>query len=128
MQSNGELQLALCTEFDLIVTNTMFKQKNAHKTTWTHPSSRHGHMIDFILTRFQDKMDICNTRTMRGANCGTNLQMFRSNVIFSVRGKHIQKGAMICVKLNTSKLGNTSHAENLVHKITMHWPTDGKII
>ena len=31
--SNGELLLALCTEFDLIVTNTMFKQKYAHKTT-----------------------------------------------------------------------------------------------
>ena len=31
--SNGELLLALCTEFDLIGTNTMFKQKDAHKTT-----------------------------------------------------------------------------------------------
>ena len=40
--SNGELLLALCTEFDLIVTNTMFKQKDAHKTTWTHPRSRHS--------------------------------------------------------------------------------------
>ena len=38
--SNGELLLALYTEFDLIVTNTMFKQKDAHKTTWTHPRSR----------------------------------------------------------------------------------------
>ena len=28
--SNGELLLALCTEFDLIVINTMFKQKDAH--------------------------------------------------------------------------------------------------
>ena len=37
--SNGDLLLALCTEFDLIVTNTMFKQKDAHKTTWTHPRS-----------------------------------------------------------------------------------------
>ena len=54
--SNGELLLALCTEFDLIVTNTMFKQTNAHKTTWTHPRSRHWHMIDFIITRCRDKM------------------------------------------------------------------------
>ena len=70
--SNGDLLLALCTEFDLIVTNTMFKQKDAHKTTWTHPRSRHGHMIDFIITRCRDKMDICSTRTMRGANCVTH--------------------------------------------------------
>ena len=47
--SNGDLLLALCTEFDLIVTNTMFKQNDAHKTTWTHPHSRHGNMIDFII-------------------------------------------------------------------------------
>ena len=26
--SNGELLLALCSEFELIVTNTMFKQKD----------------------------------------------------------------------------------------------------
>ena len=49
--SNGELLLAVCTEFDLIVTNTMFKQKDAYKTTWMHPRYRHGHMIDFIITR-----------------------------------------------------------------------------
>ena len=39
--SNGELLLALCSEFELIVTNTMFKQKDERKTTWMHPRSRH---------------------------------------------------------------------------------------
>ena len=29
----GELLLALCSEFELIVTNTMFKQKDERKTT-----------------------------------------------------------------------------------------------
>ena len=36
---NGELLLALCSEFELIVTNTMFKQKDECKTTWMHASS-----------------------------------------------------------------------------------------
>ena len=31
--SNGELLLALCSEFELIVTNTMLKQKDERKTT-----------------------------------------------------------------------------------------------
>ena len=44
-------------------------------------------------------MDICSTRTMRGANCGTDHQMLRSRVIFSIRRKHNQKGAMKPVKL-----------------------------
>ena len=112
--SNGELLLVLCTEFDLIVTNTMFKQKDAHKTTWTHPLSRHGHMIDFIITRCRNKMSIYSTLTMRGANCGTDHHMLRSRVIFSIRKKHNQKGAMKPVKLNTDKLRNTSYAESLV--------------
>ena len=102
--SNGELLLALYTEFDLIVTNTMFKQMDANKTTWTHPRSRHGNRIDFIITRCCDKIDICSTRTMRGANCGTDHQMLRSRVIFSIRKKHNHKVAMKPVKLNTSKL------------------------
>ena len=43
--------------------------------------------------------------------------MFRSRVIFSIRRKHKQKGAMKSVKLNTSKLRNTSHAESLVQEM-----------
>ena len=54
---------------------------------------------------------------MRGANCGTDHQMLRSRVIFSIRKKHNQKGAMKPVKLNTSKLRDTSHAESLVQEI-----------
>ncbi|KAK2184331.1 hypothetical protein NP493_271g01002 [Ridgeia piscesae] len=70
--SNGELLLALCSEFELIVTNTMFKQKGERKTTWMHPRSGHWHMIDFIITRYRDKMDIHSTRAMRGATCWTD--------------------------------------------------------
>ena len=32
--SNGELLLALCSELELIVTNTKFQQKDERKTTW----------------------------------------------------------------------------------------------
>ena len=37
--SIGELLQTLCSEFELIVTNTMFKQKDVRKTTWMHPRS-----------------------------------------------------------------------------------------
>ena len=86
--SNGELLLALCSEFGLIVTNTMFKQKDERKTTWMHPRSGHWHMIDFIITRCRDKMDIHSTRAMRGANCWTDHHMLRSKVAFRIRQKH----------------------------------------
>ena len=95
----------------------MFKQKDSHKTNWTYPRSRHGHMIKFIITRCRDKMDIYSTRTMRGANCGTDYQMLRSRIIFCIKNKHNQNGAMKPVKLNKSKLLNTSHAESLVQEM-----------
>ena len=60
---------------------------------------------------------VWDRETMRGANCETDHQMLRSRVIFSIRKKHNQRGAMKPVNLNTSKLRNTSHAESLVYEI-----------
>ena len=110
--SNGELLLALCSEFELIVTNTMFKQKDERKTTWMHPRSGHWHMIDFINTRCRDKMDIHSTRTMRRTNCWTDHHMLRSKVAFRVRQKHNRQGVRKPTKLNTAKLRTISHRES----------------
>ncbi|KAK2163406.1 hypothetical protein NP493_1464g00018 [Ridgeia piscesae] len=107
--SNGELLLALCSEFELIVTNTMFKQKDERKNT---PRSRHRHIIDFIITKCWDKMDIHSTRAMRGANCWTDHQMLWSKVTFRIRQKHNKQGTSKPTKLNTTKLSTISHRES----------------
>ena len=104
--SNGKLLLAQCSEFELIVTNV--KQK----TTWMHPRSRHWHMIDFIITRCRDKMDIHSTRAMRGANCWTDHQMLRSEVAFGIRQKHNRQGTSKPTKLNTAKQSTIKHKES----------------
>ena len=122
--SNGELLLALCSEFELIVTNTMFKQKDERKTTWMHPRSKHWHMIDFIITRCRDKMDIHSTRAMRGANCWTDHQMLRSKVAFRIRQKHNRQGTNKPTKLNTAKLSTISHRESFEQEMDSalaHW-------
>ena len=110
--SNGELLLALCSEFELIVTNTMFKQKDERKTTWMHPRSRHWNMIDFIITRCRDKMDIHSTRVMRGANCWTDHQMLRSKVALRIRQRYNRQGTSKPTKLNIAKLSTTCHRES----------------
>ena len=110
--SNGELLMVLCSEFELIVTNTTFKQKDERKTTWMHPRSRQRHMIDYIVTRCRDKTDIPSTRAMRGANCWTDHQMLRSKVAFRIREKHNRQGTKKPTKLNTAKLRTTSHRES----------------
>ena len=111
--SNGELLLALCSEFEPTVTNTMFKQKDERKTTWMHPRSKHWHMIDFIITRCRDKMDIHSTRVMRGANWWTDHQMLRSKLAFRIRQKHNRQGTSKPTKLNTAKLSTISHRESV---------------
>ena len=63
--SNGELLLALCSEFELIVANNMFKRKDERNTTWMYPRSRNWHVIDFIITRCRDKMDIHRRRLQK---------------------------------------------------------------
>ena len=110
--SNGELLLALYSKFEVIVTNTLFKQKDERKTSWMHPRSRHWHMIDFIVTRCRDKMDIHSTRAMRGANCWTDHKMLMSKVAFRTRQKHNRQGTSKPTKLNTAKLNTISHRES----------------
>ena len=90
----------------------MFKQKDKRKTTWMHPRFKHRHMIDFIITRCRDKMNIHTIRAMRGANCWTDHQMLRSKVVFRIRKKHNRQGTSKPTKLNTAKLSTTSHRES----------------
>ena len=38
---NGHLLQEFCSEHQLVVTNTLFLQKNRLKATWRHPHSKH---------------------------------------------------------------------------------------
>jgi len=122
--SNGELLLALCSEFELIATNTMFKQTDERETTWMHPCSRHWHMIKFMITRYEDKMDIHSTQAMSGANYWTNHQMLRSKVAFRIWQKHNRQGTNKPTKFSTTKLSTIIHRESLEQEMDsalIHW-------
>ena len=49
--ANGELLFALCSEYNIVITNTLFKHKDTHKKTWIHPRSKHWHLFDYIIKR-----------------------------------------------------------------------------
>ena len=83
--SNGLRLLTLCSEHNLIITNTTFQLKNIHKATWIHPRSKHGHQIDFIITRQNDQKDVVITRAMRGAECSTDHIMLVSKMKLAIR-------------------------------------------
>ena len=85
VNSNGLRLLNLCSEFDLIITNTLFQQRNQLKTTWMHPRSKHWHLLDYVIVRRSDRRDVHLTRAMRGAECWTDHRLVRASIQLNIR-------------------------------------------
>ena len=81
LNANGLLLLSKCTEYDLAVTNTVFKMADKYKTSWMHPRSKQSHFqIDYVIVRKRDIRDVLITRAMRGAECWTDYRLIRSTL------------------------------------------------
>ena len=102
---NRELLLALCSEYGLVITNTVFMQREHHKVTWMHPRSRHWHLLNYVITQKKKNQNyVKDTKVMKGADCRTNHQMVRSRVAFSVRKVHMKNKVKAPNRLDTSKI------------------------
>ncbi|BHF80761.1 hypothetical protein SprV_0702388900 [Sparganum proliferum] len=55
---NGLLFLCTCAEHRLILTNTFFCLPEREKATWRHPRSRQWHLLDNVLVRRRDQLDV----------------------------------------------------------------------
>ena len=85
VNSNGLCLLYLCSEFDLIITNTLFQERNQCKTTWMHPRSKHWHLLDYVIVRRSDCRDVQLTDAMRGAECWTDHRLVRASIQLNIR-------------------------------------------
>ena len=56
-----------------------------HKTSWMHPSSKHWHLIDYVIVRRRDLNEVQITRAMRGAECSTDHRLICSTLWLTVR-------------------------------------------
>jgi len=83
--SNGLRLLNLCSEFGLVITNTLFQQRNQRKATWMHPRSKHWHLLDYVITGVCDVADVHLTRVMRGAECWTDRRLVVSKFQLKLR-------------------------------------------
>ena len=104
--SNGRLLLSLCSQHSLSVTSTLFKLKDACKTTWMHPRSKHWHQLDFIICMQRDIHDFHITRAMRGPECSTDHLLMISKVSFQIRRKRRPQGKKPPKKLDVSQTKN----------------------
>ncbi|XP_037801318.1 uncharacterized protein LOC119596220 [Penaeus monodon] len=100
---NGRLLLELCTEQQLVITNTIFQQKDRLKTAWMQPRSKHWHLIDYILVRQKDLKDVIHTRVMPSAECHTDRRLVRCKLRLHFKPKP-RKGGPPTKKFGLKKL------------------------
>ncbi|XP_063585355.1 uncharacterized protein LOC134762738 [Penaeus indicus] len=120
--SNGLLLLSLCAEENLVITNTVFKHKDAHKVTWMHPRSKHWHLLDYIITRQQDLGDILDTRALRGADCWTDHILLRCRALFTIHKSVKKKPSCIKRKLDVSQLKCSNVQKTLQEQLCEQLP------
>ena len=85
MNSSGLRLLSLCSELGLAITNTFFKLRDMHNTSWMHPRSKNWRLIVYVNVRRRDLYEVQITRAMRGTECYTDHRLIRSTLRLTVR-------------------------------------------
>ena len=121
MNSNGHRLLSFCAQNELFVTNTGFQLREIHKGTWTHPRSKHCHMIDYCITRQRDRQDVLITRVMRGADCWTDHYLLRSKLSLRIRppvSRRAAKKKLNCILLTNDNIARQEYKEVLFNRLS----------
>ena len=74
-----------CSEHQLVITNTVFRQKDRLKAAWRHPCFKHSHLLDYALTRQRDTSDILHTTVIPSVDCYTDHRLVRCTVAFAFK-------------------------------------------
>ena len=89
---NWRLRLEFCCEHQLVIINTLFRQKDRFKATWRYPCSKHWHLLDYVLTLQQDTRHVLHTRVMPSADCYIDHRLVRCKVTFAFKCPPKRKG------------------------------------
>lgn len=117
MNVNGHRLLSLCAQNELLITNTMFQLKDIYKGTWRHPRSKHYHMLDYIIVKQRDHLDVQITRVMRGAECWTDHLLVRCKLALRIRPASRRQAPK--KKLNCAALKNETIRQELASAVTI---------
>ncbi|BHF75456.1 hypothetical protein SprV_0501855200 [Sparganum proliferum] len=101
---NGLLLLRTCTEHRLILTNTFFCLPEREKATWRHPRSRQWHLLDYVLVRRRDQLDVLVTKAIAGADGWTDHRLVISMMPNRLQPRRRPQGKRPPGKLNIALL------------------------
>ena len=118
--SNGLLLLQTCAEHGLLITNTLFCLPTRNKTSWSHPRSKHWHLIDYAIVRKRDRQDVHITKAMCGAECWTDHRLILSKINFRIQPKRRPQGTKTSKRLNVKKLKSSTIKQSFADTLEMH--------
>lgn len=81
----GERLIEFCRENSLSIMNTQFQQHKRRLYTWTSPNEQHRNQIDYILCQRRWKSSVTMTRTLPGADCGTDHELLVAGICIKLR-------------------------------------------
>ena len=112
MNSSGERLLETCQTHNLVLTNTLFQHKKAHRTTWEAPfrnfTTKAGearrnpvrNQIDYIITRNEHRRFIRDARSYGGIWSDTDHKLVKTS--FKVEWCKMKQSKEKSIKINTS--------------------------
>uniref|UniRef100_UPI00398F61E8 uncharacterized protein isoform X1 n=1 Tax=Pristiophorus japonicus TaxID=55135 RepID=UPI00398F61E8 len=117
--SSDTLLLTKCREHKLIITNTLFRQRNKYKAAWQHPRSKHWHLLDYVIVRARDRRDVHITRAMTGADdCWTDHRLIPSIIDINIAPKQRGQQKQCRKNGNTGALRDPAKRALYSHRLT----------
>ena len=87
---NRPLLLEFCLEHQLVITNTLFQQKDRFKATWRHPRSKRWHLLDYPDSQ-RDTREVLHTRVTPSADCYTDHRLVHCKFAFTFKSSPKRK-------------------------------------
>ena len=81
----GQMLLDFCTENQLVVGNSLFKQHPRRLFTWTSPDGKTKNQIDYILIQKRWQSSLHNAKTYPGADCGSDHELLVATIKMKMR-------------------------------------------
>ena len=81
----GDKLLEFCSENDMTIANTLFKQPKRRLYTWTSPDQKYRNQIDYIIMQNRWRSMTHLAKTLPGADCGSDHELLIAKIRIKLR-------------------------------------------